>query len=143
MREWSGLLQLQGFAQPFFAIGRCLLVHEKKLSHGCDPKRGLESNYRGGFTMRHSNLSPAEREADLTRIDQMIAALGRLREANPLMEHLHSARVYLLGAMPEEYLFSIESARQALDVVRDRKLRNSMDDTLSNLIDEMSHDSGD
>ena len=93
--------------------------------------------------MRHSNLSPAEREADLMRIDQMVASLGRLREANPLMEHLHSARVYLLGAMPEEYLLSIELARQVLAVVRDRKLRSSMDETPSNLIDEMSHDSGD
>jgi hypothetical protein len=88
--------------------------------------------------MRQSTLSPAERETNLTRIDQMIAALEPLPEANPLMEHLHSARVYLLGAMPEEYLLSIESAKQALGVVPDRDLRKSMDGTLSNLITEMN-----
>ncbi len=72
----------------------------------------------------------------------MIAALERSREPNPLMEHLHSARVYLLGAMPQEYLLSIESARQALDVVPDSNLRKDLADTLSNLIDDMSDSSG-
>ena len=66
---------------------------------------------------------------------------GALREPNPLLEHLHSARIYLLGAMPEEYLLSIESARQALDVVPDSKLRSRIDDSLSSLIHEMSHES--
>jgi hypothetical protein len=95
----------------------------------------------GGFTMRHATLSPAKREANITRLDQMIAALEPLREPNPLLEHLHSARIYLLGAMPEEYLLSIESARQALDVVPDSKLRSRIDDSLSSLIHEMSHES--
>ena len=90
--------------------------------------------------MRHATLSPARREANITRLDQMIAALDPLREPNPLLEHLHSARVYLLGAMPDEYLLSIESAKQALDVVPDNKLRSRMDDTLSSLIHEMSTD---
>lgn len=93
--------------------------------------------------MRQLTLSPAEREANIVQLDQMIAALERLREPNPLMEHLHSARVYLLGAMPDEYLLSIESARQALDTVPDSNLRSHMDDTLSTLIDEMSRRSGD
>ena len=88
--------------------------------------------------MHHVTLSPAKREANITRLDQMIAELEHFREPNPLLEHLHSARVYLLGAMPEEYLLSIESARQVLDVVPDGKLRSRMDDTLSSLIHEMS-----
>ena len=71
----------------------------------------------------------------------MIAALEPLREPNPLLEHLHSARVYLLGAMPEEYLLSIESAKRALAAMPDSKLRSRMDDTLSSLINEMSHES--
>lgn len=71
----------------------------------------------------------------------MIAGLENLKESNPLLEHLHSARVYLIGAMPEEYLLSIESAQQALGVVPDRKLRSRMEDTLSDLIHEMSHES--
>ncbi len=91
--------------------------------------------------MRHATLSPAKREANISRLDQMIASLKPLREPNPLLEHLHSARIYLLGAMPDEYLLSIEAARQALDVVLNRKLRSRMDDTLSSLIDEMSRES--
>ncbi len=91
--------------------------------------------------MRHATLSPAKREANITRLDQMIAELEHFLEPNPLMEHLHSARVYLMGAMPDEYLLSIESARQALNLVPDNKLRSGMDDTLSSLINEMSHES--
>jgi hypothetical protein len=91
--------------------------------------------------MRRATLSPAKREANITRLDQMLAALEPLRQPNPLLEHLHSARVYLLGAMPDEYLLSIESAKQALDVVPDSKLRSRMDDALASLINEMSHES--
>jgi hypothetical protein len=94
----------------------------------------------GRFTMRHVTLSPAKREANITRLDQMIAELEHFREPNPLLEHLHSARIYLLGAMPEEYLLSIESARQALNVVPDSKLRSRIDDSLSSLLHEMSHE---
>jgi hypothetical protein len=43
--------------------------------------------------------------------------------------------------MPDEYLLSIESAKQALDVVPDSKLRSRMDDALASLINEMSHES--
>ena len=52
--------------------------------------------------MRHSTLNPAEREADLARLDQMIAVLEPA-DAALLKEHLQSARQYLLGAMPEEF----------------------------------------
>jgi hypothetical protein len=102
------------------------------------PKAALYLTIRW-IQMRQLTLSPAEREANLAELDQMIAALERLREPNPLMEHLHSARVYLLGAMPDEYLLSIESAKQALDVVPDGNLRNAMDTRLSILIAEMYH----
>jgi len=91
--------------------------------------------------MNHATLSPAKRETNITQLDQMIAALEPLREPNPLLEHLHSARVYLLGAMPDEYLLSIESAKQVLDVLPDGNLRSSVDNTLSSLINEMSHES--
>ena len=87
--------------------------------------------------MHQATLSPAKREANLARLDQMIAELARFRDPSPLMEHLHSARIYLLGAMPEEYLLSIESAKQVLHVVPDSGFRNGIDVTLSNLITEM------
>ena len=68
----------------------------------------------------------------------MIAALVRSRQADLLMEHLHSARTYLLGAMPEEYLTSLESAKSTLKQVPDSHLRRVLGDALANLLAEMS-----
>jgi hypothetical protein len=51
--------------------------------------------------MHHSTLGPAETEADLARLDKMIATL-KDGDADLLKEHLQSARQYLLGAMTEE-----------------------------------------
>ena len=87
--------------------------------------------------MRHSTLNPAEREADLARLDEMIAALEPA-DADLLKEHLQSARQYLLGAMPEEYLVNLEWARTALDTVPDAKTRSSLENTLMKLMADMS-----
>src|ERR1700674_2151486 len=88
--------------------------------------------------MPHSTLSQTEREIDLKRLDDMIAALGRSGQADLLIEHLHSARTYLLGAMPEEYLASLESAKRTLKTVSDGNLRSVLNDALTNLLAEMS-----
>ena len=82
--------------------------------------------------MRHPTLSPKEREADLGRLDEMIAAL---EPGDALLrEHLQSARQYLFGAMPEEYLVSLEWARRSLDTVPDGNLRSRLDDAIVKLI---------
>jgi hypothetical protein len=88
--------------------------------------------------MPHSTLSQTEREIDLKRLDDMIAALGRSGQADLLIEHLHSARTYLLGAMPEEYLASLEFAKRTLKTVSDGNLRRVLNDALTNLLAEMS-----
>ena len=88
--------------------------------------------------MPHSTLSQTEREIDLQGLDDMIAVLGRSGQADLLIEHLHSARTYLLGAMPEEYLASLESAKNALNTVSDGSLRSVLNDSLTNLLAEMS-----
>ena len=87
--------------------------------------------------MRHSTLNPAEREADLARLDQMIAVLEPA-DAALLKEHLQSARQYLLGAMPEEYLVNLEWARAALDTVSDAKTRGRLENTLTKLMADIS-----
>jgi len=88
--------------------------------------------------MRHSTLNPTEREADLTRLDEMIAALERFSNVDLLKEHLQSARQYLLGAMPEEYLLSLGWAKAALDTVPDTDIRGRFGDTIAKLVAEVS-----
>ena len=86
--------------------------------------------------MRHLTLAPKEREADLARLDEVIGSL-KDGEADLLKEHLQSAREYLLGAMPEEYLLSLEWAGTALDTVSNGDLRRRLEKTLIELIDDM------
>jgi hypothetical protein len=87
--------------------------------------------------MRHSTLGPAESESDLARLDEMIETL-KDGDADLLKEHLQSARQYLLGAMPEEYLVSLEWARTALDTVADGDIRNRLEKTIAGLTDDIS-----
>ena len=85
--------------------------------------------------MRHSG--PAKTESDLARLDEMIAILKGW-DADLLKEHLQSARQYLLGAMPEEYLVNLEWARTALDTVPDGDIRNRLDKMIGELGDDIS-----
>jgi hypothetical protein len=87
--------------------------------------------------MHHSTLGPAERDADLARLDEMIATL-KDGDADLLKEHLQSARQYLLGAMPEEYSVSLEWARTALGMVPDGDMRNRLNKTIARLTDDIS-----
>ena len=89
--------------------------------------------------MSNATLTPARRDADVKRLDDLIAAL-RHAQTDPddlVMEHLHSARTYLLGAMPEEYDLSLRIARQSLDLVAEKPLRDRIDRTLSDLLAEI------
>jgi hypothetical protein len=88
--------------------------------------------------MPHTTLSPKDREIDRKRLDDMIAALERSTRCDLLTEHLHSARVYLLSAMPEEFLVALELAKTALHTIRDGSLRRAMGADLAYLLDEMS-----
>jgi hypothetical protein len=88
--------------------------------------------------MQHSALNRTETEIDLKLLDEMLTVLRRAGNADLLLEHLDSARIYLLGAMPEEYLVSLESAKDALNTVSDSSLRSALNDALTNLLAEIS-----
>lgn len=88
--------------------------------------------------MPHSILNLENTEIDRKRLDGMIAALERSTQCDLLIEHLHSARVYLLSAMPEEFLVALKLAKTALNTVRDGSLRRAMSAALANLLEEMS-----
>src|SRR5438477_4849981 len=91
--------------------------------------------------MPHATLGPAQRDTDLQRLDEWIAALGHSQENRDdlLIQHLQSARAYLLGAMPEEYALSLQNARESLSLVRDEGARRRLEETLSTLLDEIEH----
>jgi hypothetical protein len=91
--------------------------------------------------MPHATLAAAQRDADSQRLDELIAALGRSQENRDdlVIQHLQSARTYLLGAMPEEYALSLQHARESLSLVRDEASRRQLEDTLSTLLREIEH----
>ena len=86
-------------------------------------------------------LSRAHVESDHRRLDELIAFVGGLNseEAALLMEHLHSARIYLLGAMPDEYAASLQSAKETSQRFSDKPLREALMEALSYLQSETSH----
>lgn len=91
--------------------------------------------------MPHAALGPAQRDADLECLDELIAGLGHSQENRDdlLIQHLQSARTYLLGAMPEEYALSLRDAKESLSVVRDESARRRLEGALSTLLSEIEH----
>ena len=59
--------------------------------------------------MRRAALNGSLREIALARLDRLIAEVKHFPagQSDLLLEHLQSARIYLLGAMPHEYEFSL------------------------------------
>lgn len=92
--------------------------------------------------MLHATLNPAETKVDQKLLDGMIAALDCSGQTALLIEHLHSARTYLLGAMPEEYLASLKSAKRALNMVPEGSLRTDLNEVLTKLLAEISQHRG-
>ena len=86
-------------------------------------------------------LSRAHVESDHRRLDELIAFVGGLNseEAALLMEHLHSARIYLLGAMPDEYAASLQSAKETSQRFSDKPLREALMEAFSYFQSEVSH----
>jgi hypothetical protein len=91
--------------------------------------------------MPHATLGPTQIDADLQRLDELLAALGHSQENRDdlLIEHLQRARTYLLGAMPEEYALSLQNARDNLSLVRGETTRQRLESALSSLLDEIEH----
>lgn len=67
-----------------------------------------------------------------------MAELASFGEYGLLTEHLRSARQYLSGAMPEEYLVNLESARRAVDTIPDGNLQRRVDNAIAELIAEIN-----
>jgi hypothetical protein len=73
-------------------------------------------------------------EADLKALDELLALVEPASELAMLaVEHLHGARIYLLGAMDAEYALNLEMAREALArvpenaaIVQARRILNSV-----------------
>ena len=91
--------------------------------------------------MPHATPGSVQRDAALQRLDELIAELGHSQENRDdlLIQHLQSARTYLLGAMPEEYALSLRSASENSSLVRDEPLRRRMEDALSSLLHEIEN----
>ena len=76
--------------------------------------------------MGHAVLSAPLREVALARLDYLIVEVTPLRDSQNdlLLEHLQSARVYLLGAMPDEYEFSLGAAKETAAWLTDPTLQS-------------------
>ena len=68
-------------------------------------------------------------------IDDLLRVLGKsaLDEARAVEEHLAGARIYLLGAMPEEYALNLELARQATASIPESSTRKEVETYLDRL----------
>jgi hypothetical protein len=83
-------------------------------------------------------LDEPSRERALAKLDSLIT-LVRDSKNNLLREHLQSARVYLLGAMPDEYEFSLQTAKETAAGLTDSSLRNLVLQELTTLFDDNVH----
>ena len=83
-------------------------------------------------------MNPTARDADLSRLDDIVAELESFGESGLLTERLRSARQYLSGAMSEEYLVSLEGARRAVDSIADGNLQRRVDNMIAQLIAEIN-----
>lgn len=86
-------------------------------------------------------MQPSQIQADGKQLDSFIADLGPFEFAGDerytdVLEHLRSARTYLLGGMPEEYAIALQSAHDAARALPDDSMRQRLDDALNRLISE-------
>jgi hypothetical protein len=89
--------------------------------------------------MRRAALNGSLREIALARLDRLIAEVKHFPagQSDLLLEHLQSARIYLLGAMPHEYEFSLLAAKQTGVTLTDAALRSHVAQELGVLLDQM------
>jgi hypothetical protein len=92
-------------------------------------------------TMSQAVLSPTQAEVNLARLDDLIATLKdrNSEQVDLLVEHLHSARIYSLGAMPKEYAAALRDARDAAGRVKGKELRQTLQGVIDYLLTELSH----
>jgi hypothetical protein len=75
-----------------------------------------------------------QQDSDLAHLDSLISELGHGGDNELLLEHLQSARTYLLGAMPGEYALSLDFASEAAQDVHDASLRGRVREEITSLM---------
>jgi len=90
--------------------------------------------------MSQAVLPSTQSDLVLAWLDELIAIMQHRNseQVNLLVEHLHSARAYCLGAMPGEYAASLQDARDAAGRVEDKELRRPLLNTIEYLLTEMA-----
>ena len=89
--------------------------------------------------MRHAVLNALLSEIALARLDHLIAEAKRTPDIQSelLLEHLQSARICLLGAMPEEYDFNLVAAKQLGVTLTDAGLQSVVAQEVEALMDQI------
>jgi len=90
--------------------------------------------------MGHAVLSLPFSQVALARLDHLIAEVSHFQgsQTGLLLEHLQSARTYLLGAMPNEYEFSLETAKSLGKEFADTTLQRIVIQETGVLLDQMA-----
>jgi len=77
-------------------------------------------------------------DAEVGKIDALLALLGECQESQVTRiagEHLQGARIYLLGAMTNEYKVNLDLARQAAGAISDHGIRQKANHIVSGLME--------
>jgi hypothetical protein len=86
--------------------------------------------------MPYAVLNSEQTGTDVDRLDELIQAAER-EKRDLVMEHLHSARAYLLGAMPGEYAASLQDTLESANQIKDKDLRHRLQETVQGLLGEV------
>lgn len=73
---------------------------------------------------------------DLHKLDELLAVIDRCSPADQAefaLEHIHEARTYLLGAMPNEFGLTLKLAREALARMDDTEPRRKAESIVASL----------
>ena len=75
-------------------------------------------------------------ETDSARLDYLIARLEDSGDPQRelLLEHLTSARAFLLGGMPEEYAVNLGLVEEASTMLSDQRLQRDLSKAISSLL---------
>src|SRR5262245_7292471 len=101
-------------------------------------RNGFIVNRPGGEpSMEPSVLTAASTETARAELDQLIAEVSACNDPQSelLQEHLQSARTYLLGAMPEEYEFSLLAAKGTAAELKNTDFRAASIAQIAHLLD--------
>src|SRR6266566_808063 len=89
--------------------------------------------------MGHATPSASLTHVALARLDHLISEVKHAQggQTNLLLEHLQGARIYLLGAMPDEYEFSLYEARRLAQQATSFAVQKAIEQDVGILLDQM------